>query len=46
MLGISKAHMAIAGVALLAYAVATFVQSPRGLNFKLPVVGPFLPGGQ
>ena len=46
MFGISKAHLAMAGVALLAYAAAVFVQSPRGLNFKLPVIGPYLPGGQ
>jgi hypothetical protein len=43
MLGISKPHLVIAGVALLAYAVAKFVQSPAGLNFKIPVVGQYLP---
>ena len=46
MFGVSKAHWQVAGVALAAFAVLVFVQSPHGLNFKLPVVGPYLPGGQ
>ena len=46
MLGVSKAHITVGLVALGAYALAMLVQSPRGLNFKIPVVGPFLPGGQ
>ena len=44
MLGISKTHLGIAAVALAAYAAAVFVQ--KGLNFKIPVIGPYLPGGQ
>ncbi len=44
MLGISKTHLGIAGVALAAYAVLKFVQSPSGLNFKIPVIGAYLPG--
>jgi len=46
MFGVSKAHWTVAGVALAAFAVLTFVQSPRGVNFKIPVIGPYLPGGQ
>jgi hypothetical protein len=44
MLGVSKAHLVMGGVALAAYALLKFVQSPTGLNFKIPVVGQYLPG--
>ena len=44
MLGVSKAHWQMAGVALAAFALATFVQ--KGLGYKIPVVGAYLPGGQ
>ncbi len=44
MFGISKAHMTVAAVSLAAFAVLVFVQ--RGMNFKIPVIGPYLPGGQ
>jgi hypothetical protein len=43
MFGVSKTHLAIAGVSLLAYALVRFVQSPAGLNFKIPVIGQYLP---
>jgi hypothetical protein len=44
MLGVSKAHWQVAGVALAAFAALVFVQ--KGLNYKIPVIGPYLPGGQ
>jgi hypothetical protein len=44
MLGVSKVHWQIAGVAVVTYALLVFVQ--RGLGYKIPVVGQYLPGGQ
>ena len=34
----------MAGVSLAAFAVVFYVQ--KGLNFKIPLIGPYLPGGQ